>query len=172
MGNVDVWVDPEGARTHRAVLCRFKIELDGEIAGRARRPQAFRGFNRDGSRKNPREDGEEICQRRGGDLDVIWKWNEEAEAYPKGKEGVSGRRYSGRGVAGKQVPNTVPAPQDRGYGCGLDSEAKHRRDRLARVCELEKLKSFTEITNKQAGMIKDLERKVGVLHCWRLQGSS
>ena len=53
--------------------------------------------------------------------------------------GVTGRKFSVRGCVGREVSNTMSAPQDRGHGCALDSEAKSRRDRLARICEIERL---------------------------------
>ena len=57
VNDVEVWADSEGTKAHRGVYCRFKIALDGDIGGRAKRPQAFRGLTRDESRKRPREEG-------------------------------------------------------------------------------------------------------------------
>ena len=56
VSNVEVWVDTEGARTHRAVFCRVLLELDGDLGSRARRPQSFRGLTREESRKAPRDE--------------------------------------------------------------------------------------------------------------------
>ena len=142
----------DGTRTHKAVFCRVRVDLDGELGSRARRPQAFRGLIKGEFRKRPRDEGR--CEVGEGELDVKWRrWNENAESYLKEKEGVTGRKFSGRGFVGREVCNTMSAPQDRGYGCALDSEAKHRRDRLARICETERLKAVARPTDKQLRMI-------------------
>ena len=100
---------------HRAVLCRFMIELGGDL-GRARRPQAFRGLTKDESRRAPREESKNILAGGDGDSrDVLWRrWNDDAETYPKRKEHVFGRNYSERSSVGKHVDNTMSAPRGRG----------------------------------------------------------
>ena len=119
VGNVEVWVDADGARAHRAVFCRVLLELDGDLGSRARRPQAFRGLTKEESRKAHRDEGH--CNVGKGDLDGKWRrWNEQAESYLKRKEGVVGRKYSGRGCVGREVSNTMSAPQERGEGVPLE----------------------------------------------------
>ena len=77
------------------------------------------------------------------------------------KEGVFGRKYSGRGCVGREVSNTMSAPQERGGGCALGVEAKGRRDRIARIRELERLKIVGRPTHGQVKRIGNLREKVG-----------
>ena len=58
----------------------MKIGLDGELGSRARRPQAFRGVTRKGSRENPRDQGS--CRLESKGLDEMWLgWHHNAETY-------------------------------------------------------------------------------------------
>lgn len=93
----------------------------------------------------------------------MWRrWNEQAEDYLKYKEGLEGRKYSGRGVVGREVSNTVSATQERGGGCALGVESKAKRDRIARIRELERLSSFDKPTTGQIKRMRNLREKVGV----------